>query len=162
MANLTSTAPAAFAQAFNLIQAAGASQSPAVDVFNIELLQFEPNTYVVLTGIENHRWDWAALGSYAFYEYYDIVGYCTIWLGDVDPATVMSETYGLYESVVQTTIVANRAPPLSANLQSAGLLEILPGYARYTGEQGVNDEGGPMGFFGKVEFSYSCKARVTV
>ena len=162
MANLTSTAPGAFAEALTLITAAGAKQSPPVSVFGQELLQYEPNTYVVLTGIENHRWEWAALGSYAFYEYYDIVGYCTIWQGNVDPATIIADTYALFEDVVHSTIVANRAPPLSASLQSSGLLEILPGYARYTGEQGVDAQGGPMGFFGKVEFSYSCKARVTV
>ena len=162
MANLTSTVPSAFETLYGILNTAGQGQSPVVSVFNQELLQYEPNTYVVLTGIENHRWEWAALGSYAFYEYYDIVGYCTVWQGNTDSGSIITATYNLYNAVVQTPIVAHAAPPISASLQSAGLLEILPGYARYTGEQGVDAQGGPMGFFGKVEFSYSCKARVTV
>lgn len=162
MANLTSTAPVAFETLYGLINTAAQAQNPPVAVFDQEMLQYEPNTYVVLTGIESHRFEWAALGSFAFYEFYDIVGYCTWWQGDTDTGSVITNTYALYQSVVQSTVVANRAPPLSASLIASGLLEILPGFARYSGEQGVDQGGGPMGFFGRIDFSYSCKGRITV
>ena len=162
MANLTSTAPLAFETLYNLINTTAQAQNPPVVVFNQELLQYEPNSYVVLSGIESHRFEWAALGSFAFYEYYDIAGFCTVWQGNTDTSSIITSTYDLYQNVVQSTVVANRAPPLSADLIAAGLLEILPGFARYSGEQGVNQKGGPMGFYGRIDFSYSCKGRITV
>ena len=161
MANLTSTAPLAFNTFYGYLVTAGASQNPVVSVMNTELVQFEPGSYVLLNGIENHRWKWAALGSFAFYEWYDIVGYCTVLQGDVDPGTVLTNTYALFEDVVHTTAVTYRAPPLSTTLQSMGLLEFLPGFARYEGEPG-SFGGGQGGFMGRVDFSYSCYARVEV
>ncbi len=162
MANLTSTAPSAFNTLYGYLVTAGAAQSPAIQVFHTQLLQEEPNSYVILTGIENHRFEWAALGSFAFYEWYDIVGYATVWQGNTDEQTVLTDTYALFQNVAQTTEVSYRSPPLSAALQSAGLLEVLPGYARYSGQQGQNIRGEPMGFFGRIDFSYSCYARISV
>ncbi len=162
MANLTSTAPLAFNTFYGYMVDQANAQSPAIQVFHTQLVGEEPDDYVILTGIENHRFEWAALGSFAFYEWYDLVGYATVWQGNTDEQTVLTNTYGLFQSVVQTAAVTNRAPPLSAALQSAGLLSFLPGDARYSGAQGEDDSGGPMGFAGRVDFVYHCYARVTV
>lgn len=161
MANNTSTAPLAFNTVYSLLEAAGAAQSPAVPVYHSELLQREPATYVLLKSIEGHRWEWSSLGSFAFEEDYDIVGYATYLQGNVDPQTVLTDTYGVFQNVVQATIIQNRQPPISAACQNAGVLEIIPGYSRYSAEPG-SFGGGVGGFLGKVEFSYHVRARVTV
>lgn len=162
MSNLTSTAPLAFNTVYSLINAVGAAQSPLVSVYHSELLTREPPAYVLLTGIENHRWEWSALGSFAFEEDYDIVGYASYYQGNVDPDTIITDTYSLFQTVVQSTIVANRTPPISSACQSAGVLEIIPGYSRYTSGPGADGAGNQMGFFGKIEFSYHVRGRVTV
>ena len=167
MSSLTSTAPAAFNQLYTLLAAAGATQNPAVSVFSQELVQYEPASYVLLKGIENHRFEWAALGSYAQYETYDIVGEATVFQGNIDPQTVIVATYNVFQDIVMSTVLANSGsipagsgPVLgSAALQAAGLMWIIPGFARYTGEPGTMN--GAAGFAGTVEFSYSLKARIT-
>lgn len=167
MANLTSTQQEAFDTLLSLLQTAGAAQNPAVEVFDSELVQYEPATYVMLTGLENHHFDWAALGQFPFYETYDITGIATVFQGDVDPKGVRDATFSLYENVVQTTVVANSGSwatqngyVLSPSLMTAGLYMIVPTYVRYSSGP-AEMASGESGYSGTIEFAYTLKARIT-
>jgi len=165
MANLLSTAPLAFNTIYNLITAAANTQSPVVQVFHTAVFQNEPASYVLLEKIENHHFDWDSLGTFAFTEEYSIIGEATYYTGQSGAAATqdtITSAYALFQSLVQSTMVQNRNPPISAALQSAGVIHIIPGYARYTGEPGIAEGGAAMGFFGTVNWSYTIKARVTV
>lgn len=171
MSNLTSTVPGAYDAWYNLLKNAGAAQSPAVTVMAQELVQYEPGSYVCLgdtpsglKAVQNHRFELAALGSYAMYETYQFCGYATVVQGDVDPETVLSKTWTLYQNVVMSTVVANRGANGAQVLGSAAPVSlewIVPEDANYTGYPG-NFGGGSAGFQGIVEFCYSLKARITV
>ena len=170
MANLTSSVPGAYDAFYNLIKTAGAGQSPPVAVMAQELVQYEPGSYVCLgatpgghKAVENHRWEWAALGSFAFYETYDFCGYATVLQGDVDPEVILARTWSLYQAVVMNPIVANRGSNGTNVLGSAApasLEYIIPVDANYVGVPG-NFAGGQEGFQGIVEFCFSVKARIT-
>ena len=161
MANLLTTAPLAFSTLYNLFVAAGAAQTPTIPVMAQELLQYEPGSYVCLTGLEHHNFEWSALGTFAFEEDYDIVGYATFLTGNVDVEAVIAGTFSVFQDVVQTTVVANRNPPISAALQTAGVTRIIPKFARYSSSPGTFG-GGQGGFQGTVDFAYSVHARITV
>ena len=163
MSNLTSTVPFAFNALYNLMNTAGLAQNPPVTVLNQEVVQYEPGSYVLLEGVENHLFNIAALGSYAHEEVYDIHGIATYLQGDVDPATVITKTWAIYQAVVMTPVVSNRGANgqyvlgLTANEPAW----IVPQEARYTSSPG--DFGGGMaGFQGMIEFRFSLKARITV
>ncbi len=161
MSDLLTTAPLAFETFYGILQAAGAALSPAIPVMDQELTQYEPGSYVCLTGLENHRWEWSSLGTFAFEEDYDIVGYATFLLGSVSQSSVINGAFACFQSVVQIPMVNHRIPPISAALQSAGVTHIIPRFARYTSSPG-SFGGGQGGFQGTVEFAYSVHARVTV
>lgn len=163
MSNITSSAPTAYAALLGLITAAASAQDQPVSVFPFELEQYEPASYVLLTGIENHQFDIETL-NYAFLEHYDIVGIATVLQGDVDPSGVLAATYALYQDVVQTVVVENRGGPagvLGVTEADGGPLLIVPGYARYTGSP-ASFGGGTGGFQGTIEFSYHLQAYLNV
>ncbi len=170
MSNLTSTAPAAFDTLLSLLTTAAAAYTTPTTVFDSEIVQYEPSSYVLLNGmIENHSYEWASLGNFAFYETYDISGYVSVFQGNVDPKTVRDATYALYQTVVQTTVIQNSGTwqatlhtVLSPDLTAAGLNWIIPKYARFDSQPGAAPNGGPEGFVGKVDFAYSLHARITV
>lgn len=169
MANLTSTVPGAFNALYNLLVTAGNAQSPAIPVFHSEVLQGQmtQNGYVLLDRVENHRYEWGALGSFAFYETYDICGEVVYYQGGPDPVTlvesVLNQTWATYQNVVMTTVVANRGeggPQVLGSAAPAALEYIIPTTAEYAGGPS-NMDGSPSGFIGTVSFSYELKARIT-
>lgn len=165
MSNLTSSQPAAFDAFLALLTTAGAAANPVVTVLDSEVVQYEPAAYLVLTGFERHRFDDAALGSFAFYEDYEICGYITYLQGNVDPKAVRDTTFALYQSVVMTTVVTNRGQPSGNPVLGpsapTSLEWIIPTRAEYTSGP-ANFSGGAAGFFGQIDFAYHVKARLTV
>jgi len=167
MSSLTSTVPGAFNALYNLLVAAGNAQNPKIPVFHSEVLagQLTQNGYVLLRGVQNHRLDLAALGSYAHYECYEICGCVDYYQGGPDPLSmveqVLDQTWAIYQEVVMSTVVANRgaaggAPVLGSSAPTQ-LTYVLPICAEYTGAPS-----GDAGFAGQVEFRYEIKARITV
>jgi hypothetical protein len=165
MSNLTSSVPGAFNAFYNLLVTAGQTQSPQVPVFHTELVGDIPLSYVVLTGVENHEFEFAALGSYAQYETYEIVGEAVVFQGGTDTVGVLTATWSLYQNVVMSTVVANRGQPggnqILGSTAPTSLEILVPSYARYSGQPG-NLAGGLAGVLGTVQFSYYVKARITV
>lgn len=164
MSNVTSTAPAVYAAFYNLVSAAAAAQTPAVPVLVGDLEQYEPATFVLITGLENHIYTTEALNYSAFLEEYDICGIVSVVQGDVDPVTVNAATYAVYQSVVMATVVANAGMAGSGVLgvpaASGGPNSIVPGYARYTATPG-NFGGGQAGFQGTITWSYRVQGYLT-
>jgi hypothetical protein len=168
VSNLTSTVPGAFNALYDLLNTAGAAQSTPIPIFHSEVLEGEAtlNGYVLLGGVERHNFDPAALGSYAFYETYDIVGCVVFYQGGADPLSlveqVLTTTWGIYQNVVMTTLVANRGANGTQVLGAAAPAALewcIPVEASYSGGQG--DVGGASGWQGVVDFRYNVKARLT-
>lgn len=169
MSNLTSTVPGTFNAFYNLLVAAGNGQNPAIPVFHSEvpsgtLLQ---NGYVVLERVENHSFDPAALGSYAFYESFDVCGVVEYYLGGSDLTTmvesVLTSTWSIYQNVVMTTAVQNRGVAGQQVLGAAApaaLEWFKPMEASYMGAEG-NVGAQPSGWIGQVSFRYNAYARIT-
>ena len=150
MANLTSTVPAAFDQFLTLLQSAASGQNPAVFVVDTVLAQYEPATYVELSGAVNHRYESAALGSYAFYETYELEGFVRVFLGQLDHKAARDQVWQTFQSIVMAAVVANRTLD--------GLVEYIePASANYSG--GVSNIGGSQAV---IEFAFSVQARLTV
>ena len=172
MANLQSTVPGSFNALYNLLVTAGNAQTPAVPVFHSEVLQgqFTQNGYVLLDRVENHHYEWGALGSFAFYETYDICGEVVFYQGggaatDLVEA-VLNQTWTTYQNVVMATVVENSGSiasgggPVLGSAAPAALEQIIPADANYTGQPAEMD-GAASGFIGTVAFTYSLKARIT-
>lgn len=165
MSNLTSTVPGSFNALYALFAAAGAALDPAVPVFHSEVLagQQTQNGYVLLAGVENHKFTLAALGSYAYYEQYDMIGSVGYFQGGPDPLAVvqavLARTWGIYQDVVMTPVVLNRGANgtyVLGNAAPTSLTYIEPVAAEYVG--GAEDDG----FAGEVQFRYFIKSRITV
>lgn len=165
MSNLTATVPGTFDALYALFAAAGAALDPVVPVFHSEVLtgQQTQNGYVLLAGVENHKFTLAALGSYAYYETYDICGSAAYFQGGPDPTTlvqaVLAKTWSIYQDVVMTPVVLNRGADGTYVLGDAApvsLTYVEPVAADYTG---AAVEGG---FAGEVQFRYFIKSRITV
>ncbi len=163
MSNLTSTQAGAFDALLGLLQVAGAAQSPPVQVLDSVVLQYEPAAYVILEAIEQHEFDIAALGSYAFEETYELCGCTTYAQGDIDYRSVRDKTFSIHEAVVQATVVTNRGanqtPVLGSNAPST-LVWIVPVWQRYSAAP-ANFSGGAAGVAGTIEWRYQVKARIT-
>jgi hypothetical protein len=167
VSNLTTTQPAAFDALLGLLQAAGAAQppgNPPIAVLDTAVTQYAPSTgYVLLEAIEQHEFDIAALGSYAFYETYDICGrtqYVQGVTGNSDWQVIRDQTFLIHESVVQATVVANRGANQTKVLGTQApnqLLWIVPTYQRYT-PQPSNSAGL---YIGNIDWRFSLKARIT-
>jgi hypothetical protein len=175
VSNLTSSVSGAFDAFYNVLVTAGNAQNPPVPVIAQEVTQYEPGAYVCLgtttpsgrKPIENHRYEPAALGSFAFYEDYEFHGYATVFAGDVDPETVLSKTWTVYQNVVMQTAVTYSGSFPSGGGQILGsaapttLEWFIPQEANYTGYPGMFP-GGVGGFQGVVEFGFALRARLTV
>ncbi len=167
MSGLTSTVSGAFNALYDLLVAAGNAQSPKIPVFHSEVLtgQDTQGGYVLLRGIENHRYELAALGSYAHCESYEICGCAAYYQGGPDPVSmveqVLAQAWAIYQEVVMATVVANRGAPSGNPVLGPSaptqLTYVLPVSADYTG-----GPSGEAGFAGEVEFRYEIKARITV
>jgi hypothetical protein len=177
VANLTSSVPGAFDAFYKLLAAAGAAQSPSVAVIAQALQQYEPGSYVCLgetpsgrRPIESYQMRPAALGSYAMTETYEFWGYATVLQGDVDPETVLSRTFGVFEGVVMQTVVSYDGGHGSIGGYGSQILgpnaptslqQIVPLDGAYTGTPG-SFGGGSGGFQGVWEFGFELMARVSV
>lgn len=164
MSNLTSTQQGAFDAFLSLLTTAGNAQNPKVTVIDSEVVQYEPAAYVSLWGFDNHEYDVAALGSFAQYEQYEIIGTATYLQGDVDPKAVRDATFTLFQNVVMATVVANRGANGTQVLGSTapiGLEWIIPKYARYTASP-ASFGGGAGGMQGSIDFAFLLHARITV
>lgn len=164
MSNLLSTQPAVFDALLGLLQAAGATQDPPIAVLDTAVTQYAPSTgYVLLEGIEEHQFDIAALGSYAFYETYDICGRTQYAQGaeaNSDWKTIRDKVFTIHQNVVQDTVVANRGANQTAILGDsaiATLTWIIPVFQRYT-PQATSNAGL---WLGDIEWRYNIKARIS-
>lgn len=165
MSDLVSTAPGVWTALLGLVQTAAAAQNPAVQVFPYELAEYEPASYVIVGGIEHHKWAPESLGSFAQQEHYDIVGLATVFSGDspgLNPdvvSTVLTDTYNLFQACVMTPVMSNRTMPILGTTGPSPY-ELIPGYTRYTA--GVADVGGGAeGWYGQIAWSYHFDAYVT-
>ena len=169
MSNLISTVPGAFNALYGLLAAAGQEQSPPIPVFHTEVISGEElqNGYVLLRAVDGHNFDPAALGSYAFYETYDVCGEVVYYQGGPDPITmatdVLNQTWSIYQNVVMTTAVLNRGANGEQVLGDAAPEAVewcIPVSGEYTGEPGTIGAG-QDGLIGTIEFRYNVKARIT-
>lgn len=163
--DLVSSAPGIWTALLSLVQTAAAAQTPAVQVFPYELAQYEPASYVIVGGIEHHKWAPESLGSFTQEEHYDIVGCATVFTGDspgMNPnvvTTVLSQTYSLFQACVMTPVMSNRDMPIFGTTGPSPF-QMLPGYTRYTA--GVADIGGGAdGWYGQIEWSFHFDAFIT-
>jgi len=169
--NLTTTQPAAFDALLALLQTAGAAQSPPVAVMDTEITQYQPGSYVIVEALEEQNFDPAALGSFAFYEEYEICGRTTVFQGVGDPATatkaVRDQTFAVHQAVVHATVIANSGAISTGGGQVLGsqapteLEWIVPTYARYSSTPGAFGEG-QAGLQGTIDWRYMLHARLTV
>ncbi len=119
MPNLVSTAPYVLQALLSLAQAAGAAQSPKVQVFPFEPATNIPQAYAVVSGFEHHNWQWETIG-FNQVETYDIHGLATVFTGgsqvDQTIATdVMFSTYSLFQNVVMIPVMSNLVAPVLGN-----------------------------------------------
>jgi hypothetical protein len=162
--DLVSTAPGVYTALLGLVEAAAATQTPAVSVFAFEVGQYEPATYVTVHALENQTWEWAYLGSFTQYEEFDIVGSTSVYSGDspnTNPSvasTVLNATYSLFQACVMTPAMSNRTIPILGG--PSNVIEMTPNFSRYTA--GLGDVGGQTsGWVGLISWSFHFKANVT-
>lgn len=168
MSDLISTAPYVWSALLGLIETAALAQNPVVQVFPFELGQYEPAAYVMLTGIEQHTFEWETIGSFTQKETYDICGKVTYWTGD-SPAdtqdvasTVITQVYSTFQTLVMTPAMSNRTVPILGNTYAAAgaVYLMLPGYARYSAAPGLM-QGAQAGWEGTLAWSFHFEALVT-
>jgi hypothetical protein len=147
MANLLSTAPAAFDFFLNEIKDAAALAD--ITVIDAELVQYEPGVYIELSSIGNHRFEIDSLGAYVFYEMYELQGVVRVWRGDNDMQQARVDAYYTYQNYVMTPVVNNRT---FSNL----LLWIVPASAESLMQ--IIEQGGRQC---TIDFAFSCQARIT-
>lgn len=165
MSNFLSSAPGIYTAMLGLIQAAGSTQNPPVDVEAFALGQYEPGSYVEILQIENHIWDMETI-TYSGKEHYDITGIATVFTGTgiKDSPTVgtdiLAETYDLFNEIVMSTLITNRNEPTFGTTGPTPY-QAIPGYSRYTGGPGRNQQGQPFGFMGVIEWSWHFDAYIS-
>ena len=165
MSNLTSSVPGATDALLSLLTTAAAGMSnPPVQVFDSELIQYEPAAYVLFAGVDSYEIELAALGSYAHYENYDLCGRVSYLQGNVDPKTIRATTWSIFQTVVMGTIITNRGTNGQQVLGSSAptsLQWVLPGPATYRGEP-VEFGSGQAGFGGTIDWCVHVRSRITV
>jgi len=163
--DLISSAPGIYAAFLKLVGEAAAGQATPVSVFPFELSQYEPKSYIILSKIENHQFEWKSIGVFAQKERYEIVGKTTVFTGD-SPAVnqklatkVLAETYALFQACVMTPAMSNRNMPILDTEGPTPYL-MLPSYARYDAAPGEMG-GGPAGWCGVLDWGFSFEAILT-
>ena len=169
---MPSTAPGMYSAFLQLVSDAAALQNPYVYVAPFELAQYEPAVYVILDGIENQRWEWAALGTFAQYEYYSLTGCVTAFQGDTPDAldpnntvalSVMNQCYTTFSNCVMSPYMSNRYAPVlnavSPQFPDGAVTGMLPGSARYTAGPGTQD-GADVGWMGRIDWQFDVSARL--
>lgn len=166
--NLTSTAPGVWNAFLGLIQTATTGVTVAINAEGVTAYdQFipsvEPTNYVVLVDIYNQKWTPEGIG-YQFREDYLIRGYATIATGaspgddPTVPATVRTQTWGMYNTCVQTVMVDNANLPIFDTNPSP--FQGLPTASNYTAGTGKANGGGQVGWYGRIDFAYRFSALV--
>jgi hypothetical protein len=162
MTTITSTAPASYAALWGFVSTAAAAESPPVYTAQYELLEYQPASYILFTGIFDHVFDIEAMG-YQWIESYELQGYCTVFTGDAGenvPTDIMSKTYSLFTDIVMKSVVENRGGngiPVLGITGDPHPFEIKLGYAHYQGTPG-NIGGSQAGWQGKLDWSFSLRA----
>lgn len=174
MTTLTSTQDGAHDALYALLSAAGASQSPAVPVYDTFLLPGEiPPTYVILWGTQpsseygpegdpDEDLEIAALGSFAFYEKFTLYGQLRYFSGGIEAAPVRDAAWALFNAVVMGPVVDNHGQngtPVISSSAPAQLEYIVPTYARYRVVPG-NQGGGSSGFQAVIDWAFELQARI--
>lgn len=166
--DLVSSAPGVFEGFASVISTACAAQNPIVSFFPFELGQYEPATYVLLHGIENHQWVIEDT-IYGHQEHYDIVGSVIVFTGTGvadSPAvttTVMNTAYSTFQACVMQQFVANKNEPIMGfSGSSNGPYQTFAGYTRYTASVGHTANGEPWGWEGVIDFSFHFDAYIYV
>lgn len=165
MSNLTSAQTGAFDAMLELLGTAGAAHEPAIAVLDTAVESYEPSSgYVLMEALEQHEFNIAALGSFAFYEVFYICGHTQYAQGittNADWKTIRDQTFAIHQAVVQATIVANRGAnqtPILGPQAPVELQYIVPTFQRYTPQ--ATDKAGLM--VGDIEWRFQLKARITV
>lgn len=169
VSNLISTAPGAFTNFYSLIAAMCEVQNPSVQCFPFELNQYEPDSYVMVSGIENHVIDWETIGAFSQIEQYSIYGKATVYTGAAlsdDPtiaAGVLNATYQVFNTCVMQVAMSNREVPIFGSIPGVpdgALFRMQPEHARYQGMPG-NLGGSESGWSGVIDWSFSLWAYIT-
>lgn len=170
MTTLTSVQDGTHDAFLGLLQTYAAEQSPAVQVFDTFLTgDYEPSQYVILFG-SNHPdetdadqdFEIAALGSYAFYEYFTLYGCLTLFQGNTAPAAVRDAMWTLFNAVVMAPVVTNRGfggTPVLGSAAPSQLESVVPTFARPVVRTGTMG-GGQAGTEGRIEWAFKFSARI--
>lgn len=148
MANVTSTAPAAFDYLLNAIIDASALED--IHVFDAELAQYEPGQYIQLLGVSNHRFEIESMPWNAFTESYDIDGVVRVWRGDLSASNSRDDAFTAYQNYVMTPVVNSKT------LNNI-VMWIVPQSANF--ETTYPEEGGCQTV---ISFAFAVSARVTI
>ena len=165
MQGLVSSVPGVYAALLKLAQEAGGEQEEPVMVFPFELAEYEPASYVLISGIKGPRYEWESIGDFAQKELYEIHGKATVFSGDDvgnNPGLaidVMTETFALFQTCVMTPVMSNRDMPILGTTGPTPYL-ILPEDTEYTAGPGTM-AGGSAGWSGELEWSFHFEAILT-
>lgn len=169
MTDLLTTAPGTFANLYSLATEAANELNPSPMVFPFELNQYEPGSYVMISGIRGPEISWENIGTFSQIERFSIYGKATVYTGlslTDDPTvavSVLSDTYTLFQQVIMTPIMSNRFVPILGAIPGFAdgtMYSVLPAYTRYEGMPG-NIAGGQNGWSGVVDWAFNFEAYIT-
>jgi hypothetical protein len=177
MSNTTiySTAPVLYEALSTLVTQAAAQYSPPVLVAQFEIMQDEPNAYILLSGIRQQRFEVETLSTQstmAFTETYEIYGLTTVYTGDSpDPLNnvvagpTMDATYQVFQQCVLTPAMNNRMAPIwnyySPNVDPGAVNFMVPETVDYSAGPGWMGEG-ESGWAGVLSWSFFLRAYVSL
>jgi hypothetical protein len=164
--DLVSSVPGIYTAMLSLIEQAAQAQNPPVQVFPWELGQWEPGSYITVTGVDGPTYEWETIGVFQQRETYEVCGKATVYTGDsasLDSTAVMdiyTQTMNLFQTCVMTPVMSNRTMPLLGTAGPSPFL-MLPGPKMgYTGGPAfVDDE--PVGWAGVYEWQFHFEAILT-
>jgi len=166
MSTLVSSAPGIFEAFCNLTETACGEESEQTAFFKQAIFGYEPARYVFVQGIENHVFEWEAIGTYQQKEHYSIVGYTTVFSGD-SPATnpniefeVLQKTYAIFNNTVMKVNMTNGRNMPILNTTGPSPYLMLPGAAAYNAGPGEID-GAQDGWAGRLDFAFNFSALIT-
>ena len=164
--SFVSSVPGIHSALLGLIGTAAAAQpAPQPSVFDFALAQYEPAAYVVVESIDDLRYEWESIGSFAQKETYSISGFVTVFTGDTlanqagVTTTVLAQTQALLQACVLTPVFSNRTMPLLGTAGPSPYV-MLPGRFAYSFGPGEMADG-PAGWAGRIDWSFDFEAVIT-
>jgi hypothetical protein len=164
MTDVVSSVPGIYKALFSLIEKAAGEQESAPAVFPWELKQYEPRSYIVVSGIKGPRFEWHAI-PYQQEEHYSIFGKVSVFTGEAQtPNTevavaAMEEVWSLFNACVMTPVVSNvKAPFLGTTGPTPQIM--LPEEADFNAGVGIIANG-PAGWQANIDWSFSFAAILT-